>query len=161
MGIAAGSDVCSLSGVNGECVESREHGSNEACTFTAMQSVYVSSTYFQTEATFDYLTINGVQYSGETGPFNVMMAPQSNMTWSSDGSVNNGGFTICASVSQIVTTTAAPTAAPSSAFWTISAGSDVCSLSGVNGECVESREHGSNEECAFTAMQSMYVSSTY
>ena len=141
--IATGSDVCSFSS-DGACVESREHGANEVCTFTAMQNMYVSSTYFATEVDYDHITIGGVEYSGSAGPFNLMMASGSNMIWSSDGSVNVGGFTICASVEQVVTTT---TAAPSSAFWTITAGSDDCSLSGVNGECVESREHGVNEAC--------------
>ena len=34
-----------------------------------MQDMYVTSTYFETEESYDYLTIGGVEYSGETGPF--------------------------------------------------------------------------------------------
>jgi hypothetical protein len=52
----------------------------------------LTSWAFSTEHVYDKVTVNGVQYSGSTGPDGVVA---SSMTWWSDGSVVRDGWKIC------------------------------------------------------------------
>lgn len=49
---------------------------------------------FQVEANYDFLTVNGAQYSGSTNPHGVI-TELGTITWSSDYSVVMTGFKIC------------------------------------------------------------------
>ena len=51
---------------NGTCVTDGigNHGNNEACTVMAMTPLFATTTYFNTEGYFDYITIGGQRYSG-------------------------------------------------------------------------------------------------
>jgi hypothetical protein len=68
---------------------------NQACTITAHEAVMLSVTAFSTESGYDRLTVNGVQYSGTSGPNGVQVAAGSTITFTSDGSVTSSGFEIC------------------------------------------------------------------
>lgn len=66
---------------------------------------------FDTEETYDYLTIGGTRYDGDgtTLPSNgVNVSLGDTLSWRSDGSVQEAGFVVCGYVSSN-----APTAAPS------------------------------------------------
>ena len=64
----------------------------EECTVTFSSSAVLTSWAFSTEHEYDKVTVNGVQYSGSTGPDGVVA---SSMTWRSDFSVVGDGWKIC------------------------------------------------------------------
>ena len=70
---------------------------NQQCTITvaAHEEVTLSVTAFDTEVGWDKLTVNGVQYSGSTGPEGVQVAAGSTITWTSDDADFFSGFEIC------------------------------------------------------------------
>ena len=77
-----------------------DHGDNEACAIEVLRDGVLSSVgVFSTEADsayhYDYLTINGQPYSGNTGPGNVAVTAGSTFTWQSDHSTTNDGWTVC------------------------------------------------------------------
>ena len=89
---------------------SGSHGNNEACTIRVNHDVVLSVSEFDVETYFDYVTINGVRYSGNGGSVINAIAGQevaatSNIYWNSDYSVVRSGFTICG-------TSTAPTTSP-------------------------------------------------
>ena len=55
---------------NGTCVTDGAgvHGSNEECSFRAVEPLYASATEFHLEKHFDFVKIGYIRYSGETGP---------------------------------------------------------------------------------------------
>ena len=65
-----------------------KYKNNEECTVTFSSSAVLTSWAFSTEHVYDKVTVNGVQYSGSTGPDGVVA---SSMTWWSDGSVVRDG----------------------------------------------------------------------
>ena len=65
----------------------------------AEMSMTVTSTEFDTEEGYDFVTIGNATYSGSTGPMNVQVAAGTLVTWASDYDTNRAGFTICAMVS--------------------------------------------------------------
>jgi hypothetical protein len=95
------------------CFRSPNYPSNYAnsqlCTITTHEAVMLSVTAFSTEAGFDRLTVNGVQYSGTTGPDGVHVSAGSTITWTSDGSVRGAGFEICGEAPTTSPTTITPT----------------------------------------------------
>ena len=80
----------------GQCVHSRNYpepyGNNEECRIQPVQGQPLRVQAFDTEEGFDFLTINGVRYSGSGGtdehgnsiPEDIV--PDREITWSSDGS---------------------------------------------------------------------------
>ena len=61
--------------------------------------MYVTASFFHTEANWDYLTFpDGTRYSGTNGPANVVVSPGDTISWAADSSVVAGGFEICGSV---------------------------------------------------------------
>ena len=109
-------------------------GDNEACTFTAVQPLTLTATSFATEECCDKFTIGSSDYSGTTGPDAVPMVPGVTIaSWSSDGSINGAGWTICATGSSV---SSPPPPPPStSTFWTITSGAEYCQLSN-GGACI-------------------------
>ena len=72
------------------------YGNNERCVITAARDMIVhAEAGYTTESGFDYLTINGNDFSGATGPADIVLATGDTITWYSDSSVNSGGWTIC------------------------------------------------------------------
>ena len=90
---ASGNCACS-SNYDESCSSySGTYNNNEECTVTFSPSAVLTSSAFSTESCCDELTVNGVPYSGSTGPNDVAA---SSMTWYSDYSVENSGWKICA-----------------------------------------------------------------
>ena len=54
--------------------ESR-YDNNQACTIRAVASGTISANYFETEDGYDYLIVDGTQYSGSQGPVGVYVEP--------------------------------------------------------------------------------------
>ena len=86
--------------VTDECISSpnypNDYGNSEACTITPQRSkIVLSVTSFETESCCDYMTIDGVQYQGTSGPDGVVVTPGTSMTWYSDGSISSAGWKIC------------------------------------------------------------------
>ena len=71
------------------------YNNNQQCAITAREQVTLSVTAFDTEVGWDKLTVNGVQYSGSTGPEGVQVAAGSTITWTSDDADFFSGFEIC------------------------------------------------------------------
>ena len=73
------------------------YGNNEQCTITTSVAVTLNSVgTFATESGYDYLTIGGTRYQGASGPSGVALPAGSSFTWTSDSSVANVGYVICA-----------------------------------------------------------------
>ncbi|CAK0880040.1 unnamed protein product [Prorocentrum cordatum] len=113
--------------LDGNCVQSanypQNYGANEKCTVeideTNAAPIVVES--FDVESYFDYIIVNGVTFSHTSGPDGV--TPTGSMVWSSDFSVQQGGWRLCSPAppptpalpqtpAPTATHTAAPTAAP-------------------------------------------------
>ena len=86
--ITSGSQYCQLAS-NGRCVTDGigNHANNERCTVRANQALAASTTQYQVERHFDYLTIGGTSYRSGTGPSNVRMSSGQTLTWYSDRSI--------------------------------------------------------------------------
>jgi len=70
------------------------YGNRQECAikWTPGQKIHVRS--FETEENYDFLSIDGVYYSGTNGPQGVVPS-RGNIKWSSDNSVTKSGFKIC------------------------------------------------------------------
>eukprot|EP00976_Prorocentrum_cordatum_P116078 1196111-Prorocentrum_minimum.AAC.2 len=86
-----------------------DYGNLERCAFQATCDVVLSVTAFSTEADLDMLSVNGVQYSGTTGPEGVIVRAGLYMTWTTDLTRKDTGFEICATPTFLTPTP--PTAA--------------------------------------------------
>ena len=175
--VTSGTDYCTVTH-GGTCVTDGvgNHGNAERCTVTALatQGLYASTTFFNTETYWDYITLGGQRYSGSNGFANVMMAAQETFTWYTDGSVTTGGFEVCGSF-----TVAPPSPPPSplapvpaGQMWLVtsttgSASDPDCYLTanaaGVAGACVTDGPgvHGNAERCTFQALADLYAQGTY
>ena len=97
------------------------YGNLQQCFITAHEAVTLSVTAFSTEAGYDKFTVNGVHYSGTTGPEGVQVAAGSTIIWRS-GYRPGAGFEICGETFTITPTitgqtwtpTTSPTSAPTS-----------------------------------------------
>ena len=105
--------------VDGPCFYSpnypASYGNGAACTITALTSGTLSVTSFDVEAhsmcAYDSLTVDGTSYCGDAGPDGVVLESGAAIAFSSDGSVDGGGFAICFEFSPSPTVTATPTTA--------------------------------------------------
>jgi hypothetical protein len=84
----------------GACVSSPNHpadyGSGESCSITVATGVELNVESFATEDGYDFLTVNGVQYSGRELEQNRVLTEISGpVAWSSDYSVVAGGWKLC------------------------------------------------------------------
>jgi hypothetical protein len=73
--VVSGSSFCAIT-QGGACVTdgTDNYGNDESCTVRAEVAITVSAQgSFETEATFDYVTIGGTQYSGTNGPVSVWL----------------------------------------------------------------------------------------
>ena len=81
------------------------YGNNERCRVLALRPLFVHTMQYEVETRYDYLTVNGVQYT-YSGPDGVKMAKGAALVWYSDGSGNTAGWKVCADEK---TTTTKPT----------------------------------------------------
>jgi len=68
------------------------YGNNQRCDIS-YEIGKLNVTFFEAEAGYDYLEVNGKQYSGWIGPQDVV--PYTNLLWSSDSTVGVRGWKIC------------------------------------------------------------------
>lgn len=84
---------------DGVCVQSLDHpsryGNNNSCQVTLFGNVSVSVEAFSTEYGWDWLTVQGKQYSGATGPENGVYSGV--IRWSSDRIITETGWRLCLS----------------------------------------------------------------
>jgi len=77
-----------------------DHESNERCTIKAYKNLVVTAAYFETEAGYDGMIIGGRSFSGTfpagQGIHDTFVPAFGTIEWSSDSSLNSGGFVICA-----------------------------------------------------------------
>ena len=93
--MTAGASFCQID-ANGCATDGAgEHGNDEECTVQVNQAGYLTATEFETESSYDYVTIDGTRYEGLIGPHGVVVSAGSTFQWQSDGSGNNAGWTIC------------------------------------------------------------------
>ena len=95
--------------VSGQCVHSahypKHYGNGERCTLRPVRGQPLRVEAFSTEEGYDYLTINGVEYSGSelitlsrnSIPNSIAqkIIPDRDIFWSSDGSESMSGWLIC------------------------------------------------------------------
>ena len=90
--------LCTINVVTG-CVSSsqfpQQYLNDDACLITVLEGGTVSSTAFTTESGFDELTINGVAYSGVTGPVDVPVDANDKIEWVSDSQTKATGWEVC------------------------------------------------------------------
>jgi len=70
------------------------YGNDQTCTIqvgSAPGTITVES--FQTEIGYDFLTVNGESFDGESGPENLI--PKGTISWKSDSSETSQGFKLC------------------------------------------------------------------
>ena len=88
---------CSLS-PDGTCVRSpnfrHEYFNSQTCHVRGLPLVPLEVVFFSTEAKFDYVTVNGIQYSGDEGPDGVIPM-DGTLKWVSDSSFRMRGWEIC------------------------------------------------------------------
>jgi hypothetical protein len=84
---------------DGRCVSSPNHPSNYAnnqyCSFEGPSGTIIETEAFATETYFDRLIVNGVTYTGTSGPPDGTQVTGS-ITWTSDYSVTRTGWKLCA-----------------------------------------------------------------
>ncbi len=95
--IVSGADSCELSS-EGTCVTdgAGDYGNYENCEVRADVALTYTISALDTEADFDWLTIQGTQYSG-SGPVagSALMAVGETFTWQSDESAVRTGWEVC------------------------------------------------------------------
>ena len=95
---AVTSGACTVAS-DATCFHSPSYPANysnyQQCTIIVHEDVTLSVTAFSTELWYDYLTVNGEQYDGTSGPEGVHVAAGSTIYFASDGAVTSSGFEIC------------------------------------------------------------------
>lgn len=71
----------------------------DTCTIEVEEDIELEVLSFETEATYDYLWVNGVGYSGDIGPDGVFVEEGEEIHFSADFSNTDPGFNICGSPS--------------------------------------------------------------
>lgn len=90
------SHTCRARPITGRGFRRVYYDNNGRCTFTVLETTYLSVVSFSTQSNSDYLTVDGTRYSGTIGPAGISVSTGANITWYSDGSTgNDAGFTIC------------------------------------------------------------------
>merc|ERR1719191_2198146 len=79
------------------CVMSTNYPSDypgfDSCTISTDVNAPIIVEAFSTESYFDHLTVNGVRYSGTTGPSGVV--PTGNLVWYTDSYGSRSGWRLC------------------------------------------------------------------
>jgi hypothetical protein len=85
---------------DGKCFTSpnypSNYGNSESCTIAVGADVSLVVQSFATESDYDVLTVDGVQYSGSGYGLNGLVVRAGDViSWRSDYSINDAGFSIC------------------------------------------------------------------
>eukprot|EP00929_Paragymnodinium_shiwhaense_P032381 TRINITY_DN1794_c0_g1_i5.p1 TRINITY_DN1794_c0_g1~~TRINITY_DN1794_c0_g1_i5.p1 ORF type:complete len:682 (+),score=140.70 TRINITY_DN1794_c0_g1_i5:82-2127(+) len=86
-----------------------QYASSKSCTI-GMGFGTINVVEFDTEGGYDKLKVNGQDYDGSSGPHGV--TPTTDIVWTSDSSVQAGGWKICPPLEPSTTTSAPPTPGP-------------------------------------------------
>lgn len=139
------------------------YSNNAQCTFTVLESTYLSVVSFSTEPGTDYLTVGRTQYSGTTGPTGVSVTTGSTITWYSDGSIANSGFTICGGGSPAPTQPFSVTASTPTSTSCFTTNSGTCfsnglrSYQGSDDDFSSGDEESDNERCVINVNQNVVL----
>eukprot|EP00036_Acanthoecidae_sp_10tr_P017367 CAMPEP_0206307582 /NCGR_PEP_ID=MMETSP0106_2-20121207/11408_1 /ASSEMBLY_ACC=CAM_ASM_000206 /TAXON_ID=81532 /ORGANISM="Acanthoeca-like sp., Strain 10tr" /LENGTH=479 /DNA_ID=CAMNT_0053738575 /DNA_START=320 /DNA_END=1756 /DNA_ORIENTATION=+ len=87
-----------------------DYGNNERCTIRVLKTIPLDVREWNTETTHDRLTIGGTSFSGSNTPNGRVVTEGETLTWSTDGTVVQAGWTICADPYESCYPTPAPTA---------------------------------------------------
>jgi len=83
--------------MDGNCITSSNYpsayGNSESCTINLSGSVSVTTSAFNTESGYDYLTAGGTQYAGTSGPATNWYT--GTISWATDSSVTKSGWKLC------------------------------------------------------------------
>ncbi|CAK0901604.1 unnamed protein product, partial [Prorocentrum cordatum] len=85
--------------LDGDCMQSpnypQKYDANQACTLhiDLRTAVPIAVESFTTESGYDKLTVNGVVYSGFSGPSGI--TPSASISWTSDHSLHQTGWRLC------------------------------------------------------------------
>ena len=104
-----------VNGQNISCVSdgTGPHGNYERCEFRAQGDLFATAIYYDIEAQYDYLEVNGQQYRDPySPPRNVFMNEGELVTWYADASIVGGGFEICATASSMIFSPPSPLPPP-------------------------------------------------
>eukprot|EP00040_Diaphanoeca_grandis_P009454 m.48919 g.48919 ORF g.48919 m.48919 type:complete len:467 (-) comp20889_c0_seq1:107-1507(-) len=94
--VIEGGEYCKVVLEYGDCVQDyAQYHNRESCTISMKQSGYISSDIFRTEPGYDFVTINGVGYSGTDGPDNVFVSLGEQILWESDNTTTDLGWRLC------------------------------------------------------------------
>ncbi len=150
--VVEGNEHCQ---VHGDCVSDVSYGNSESCTVAVLASGTLSSTYFETENGFDYITIGATRYSGTMGPERIAVAANTHFYWNSDTSITASGWTVCLDRSG-VQDAPWPSSRNLAAPLELLSGEGVCE---INGNCVESLQYGNREHCRILVAETGRLSS--
>ena len=93
--VASGSSYCQID-ANGCVTEGVGVYSNgENCIISSVVAGFLTAMEFNTEASYDFITIGANAYSGTEGPRDIPIEAGSTFTWRTDGLVTAEGWTIC------------------------------------------------------------------
>ena len=90
--------------IEGRCVSTKGYSSgtnyenNAACTISILRVEELSAEGFHTELDYDFVHLQGKDFSGESGPQSVMVFPGDEITWASGYLGNFLGWRICGRV---------------------------------------------------------------
>ena len=147
-------------------------------------------TNYDVEPCCDFLTIIGTEYHGfDHRPYNVLVTAGTEVTWQSDFSLVQGGFTLCGFDAKVAAPPPNPFPPPNphpplpsppfapplpppppqppvspGALWTVISGGQWCSTTlGGDGSCVTDglADYGINEDCVFRANRELFVATDY
>ena len=95
--VVSGAEYCEIVD-GGRCVTdgAGNYGSGESCRVIAHRQFYVYTMQYDVEGCCDYLQIGSTKFKTR-GPHGLKVDPGTSIYWSSDGSVQDKGWKICAS----------------------------------------------------------------
>jgi hypothetical protein len=88
------------------------YGDNQECRASMLLDAALNAVEFDTESCCDTLTIGGTVFGGTDGPSNFVVSEGDEILWSSDFSVNAGGWKVCGAPPPTPLPTPSPTASP-------------------------------------------------
>ena len=73
-----------------------QYGSGESCRVKALRPLVLTTVQYEVETGYDFVSVDGTAFRGESGPEEVKMNTGSELVWTSDGSEFRSGFKVCA-----------------------------------------------------------------
>ena len=73
------------------------YGNSETCTVKALRPLVLTTEQYAVESGYDYLSVNGRAFGGNSGPEGMKLDAGAQLVWRSDGSRAYDGFKVCAS----------------------------------------------------------------